>query len=273
MRVFIFFIYIALAPKIVAADNEKHVIGVHPAGFFSAFTGVLNQLSWCQKNNKIPVVYWDIYSFYYNPNGLNGSYNAWEYYFEPVSSLKYELGDIIHYGYSIGPSDFYYASTDQSKRDHAYRLISKYIKINKPVQQKIDQFYQENMINKNTIGIHLRGTDKYKEESLISAQQMIETALLYADADTQFLIATDEQQLLDTLISLLKDHKVIYYDCYRSTNGQPLHSRKPYLPQIGEDVLVEVQLLSKCNIFIHTLSNVSAGVLYFNPHLKHVLVR
>lgn len=270
--IFVFLTVTALMHKAIAVPNEKHSIGVHASGFFSSFTGVLNQLFWCEKNDKIPVVYWDKRSFYYNESGFNGSHNVWEYYFEPVSLLQYDQGDIINYSYSIGPSNFYYASTDSLKRAQAYALISKYIKVNKTVQNKIDFFYQQNMLNKNTIGIHLRGTDKYKEEKLISVQQIAQVALDCANEDTQFLIATDEQQLLKALTALLKGHKIIYYDCYRSSNGQPIHHRKPSPAQAGEDVLVEVLLLSKCDMFIHTLSNVSAGVLYFNPELEHLLV-
>jgi hypothetical protein len=35
--------------------------------------------------------------------------------------------------------------------------------------------------------------------------------------------------------------------------------------------LIEVLLLSKCDLFLHTCSNVSSAVLLFNPELKHLL--
>ncbi|MDR3550762.1 MAG: hypothetical protein P4L31_05070, partial [Candidatus Babeliales bacterium] len=73
----------------VTRKPQKHVIGVHPgAGFFSAFLGALNQLDWCQRTKKTPVVYWDDRSLYYDSKGFNGSRNVWEYYFKPVSHLK-----------------------------------------------------------------------------------------------------------------------------------------------------------------------------------------
>ena len=105
---------------------------------------------------------------------------------------------------------------------------------------------------------------------------MVQEALKYADKDTQFLIATDEKKIFDELIALLADRKVIYYECARSKNGQPLHTAersRTLVAQNGEDVVIEMILLSKCNIFLHTLSNVSAVPLYFNPWLQHVTLR
>lgn len=257
------------------AGADKYVVGVHGAGFFSAFSGVLNHLSYCERNNKTPVVYWGNNARYYNPRGFNGSYNAWEYYFEPVSGLSYVSGDVVHDGYYADSMEFVYDRIDTAKREQAHSLISKYIRLNSIVQHKVDSFYQARMAGKKTIGIHLRGTDKGSEEKLVSAQQIAEIALRYADGNTQFLIATDEQRLLDQLVGLLRNYRVVYYDCYRSTNHVALHMRKPKPPicQLGEDVLVEVSLLAQCDLLVHTLSNVSTACLYFSPTMPHVTVR
>jgi hypothetical protein len=270
----LFLLTCSLLTFYVKADHnsQKHVIGVHPAGLFSSFLAVLNQLSWCEKNNKIPVVYWDKNSLYYKEGGFNGSSNVWEYYFDPVSYLAYAPGDIVNTGYWWTENDLSYGSINKSQRDYAYKLITKYIKIKTPIQKKIDAFYEKNMLNKKTIGIHLRRTDKYIEEKLISVQQIIESTLKNSDTDAQFLIATDEQVSLNSMINLLKDRTVIYYDCYRSTNGKPLH-KSPPKAQLGEDALIEVLLLAKCNKLIHTISNLSTAVLYFNPHITNILLQ
>jgi hypothetical protein len=171
--------------------------------------------------------------------------------------------------------EFVYDRIDTEKCEQAHRLVSKYIRLNPIVQHKVDYFYQARMAGRKTIGIHLRGTDKGSEEKLVSAQKIAEIALKYADMNTQFLIATDEQRLLDQLVRLLGNYTVIYYDCYRSMNGVALHMRKPLPPicQVGEDVLVEVSLLAQCDLLVHTLSNVSTACLYFNPGMPHITVR
>ncbi len=271
-----FIITIPARCSTIAQSHEKYVIGTwRGAGLCVNFNSVLNHIGWCEDNNRTPVVYWDHVSPYYVSQGFNGSDNVWEYYFEPVSHLAYESEDIIHRYHPDGRWAFNYFAIDPINRSNAHYFISKYIKIKPIVQAKIDHFYQQYMTDRNTIGIHLRGTDKKTEEKLVSPETMINTALKYADSNTQFLIASDDQRLLDKMIQLLPKHKVIYYDCYRSENDKPLHEpyRKPSFAQLGEDVLVEVSLLAKCTRLIHTYSNVSATILYFNPTMPNVLVR
>lgn len=253
-------------------NPDKHVIGVHPHGFFSAFLGVLNHLDWCERSKKIPVVHWDRRSLYYDEKGFNGKKNVWEYYFKPVTDLKYESGDYIDSNYSVGDWIFYWFSIEQAKRDRANQLISKYIRINRPTREKIDAFYSQYIAGRKTIGIHVRGTDKWMEERLVGAEQMVQAALEYADENTQFLIASDEYRLINRMTELLQPHTVIHYNCYRSNTDKPIHRKPPSKAQLGQDVLIEVSLLARCDMLIHTLSNVSTAALYFNPHMPHVLV-
>jgi len=271
------------------SNQEKYVIGTRfGAGFFASFNIVLNHISWCQDNNKIPVVYWDYqspYSSHYRHQKPNDD-NVWESYFEPISNLAYEERDAVHNHdlgekYSLG-----YLVLDSSRRNQAYQLIQKYIKIKPHIQKKINHFYQQSMVGKKTIGIHLRGTDKGYEEPLVDPQEIVRKALALADSDTQFLIASDDQMLFNKMLFLLQGHKVIFYKCYRSINGHPVHQpynrselvvntavNAPSYAQLGEDVLIEVSLLAKCDLLVHSLSNVSTAALYFNPTMQHILVQ
>lgn len=259
----------------LTGKSNKHVIGSWGAGFGSCFHAVLNHLDYCEKANKTPVVHWGKESFYYDTGGFNGSYNVWEYYFQPISDLYYKKGDRIDYTYDPnGLFTFHYPNIIQSKRDRAATLIKKYINLNELVLSKINSFYQKNMAGKKTIGIHIRGTDKFLEEKIVKPEEMVKEALKYTDQETQFLIASDEKKLFDQIIGLLPNRKVIYYDCYRSENGKPLHIRsKPSPGKLGEDILIEISLLAQCDLLVHTASNVSSVALYFNHNLPNVLVR
>ena len=95
MRLFLFFMIFSQLPNLVIANPRKSVIGSDGTGFFVNYCRVLNHIQHCRLNNQIPVVYWNESSSYYDENGYNGSLNAWEYYFEPVSGEKYEITDLI----------------------------------------------------------------------------------------------------------------------------------------------------------------------------------
>ncbi len=254
-----------------------HFIGPWYGLFFASLYCVLNHIKWCEENNKIPVVYWDSRSQYYNSQGFNGKTNVWEYYFEPVSHINLAPANRPALEFSPGGSGFNSYQLDQTSRHRIHHYLQKYVKIRPVIMKKIDKFYTENMGGRHTIAIHLRGTDKGREEKLVSPESIVSIALKYAHDDTQFLLASDEDQLMARMTQLLKGRKVIYYDCWRAPDSKPIpliaRKPKPSKGQMGEDVLVEVSLMARSNMLIHTMSNVSSAALHFNPDLEHVTVR
>ena len=145
---------------------EKHIIGSWPSGFFPAFFGVLNQLYWCEHAGKTPVVYWGKESFYWQKSGYNGSFNAWEYYFEPVSDESASEGEPRDKNFSIDRPIFSY-SIDLETRLLANRFINSYVEVVPSIKDKIELFFRKKMAGEKTIGIHLRGTDKHLEVKIV----------------------------------------------------------------------------------------------------------
>ena len=151
------------------------------------------------------------------------------------------------------------------------KLIKPFIRLNSIVQNKVDTFFNEHIKGKHTIGIHLRGTDKADELASIQ-EDILKEAQKHAQPDSQFFIATDDNRLLDLAKKTLEG-QVIYYDSHRSHNNHPLHLQGPYYQAtVGEEVVIEAYLLSSCDIFIHTYSNVTTAVLFLNPTIKNKLV-
>ncbi len=272
-------------------QQQKFVIGCHGrhAGLFALFFGALNNLAWCETHDKLPVIYWDKTCLYYVPEGFNGSTNVWEYYFEQPSLAKYNPFDVVHDEY-LAPNGSgitlrydncknYTGSKEMRAQVHA--IIKKYIKIKPSIMQKVESFYRDNMEGKITLGIHIRGTDKKTEVTPVNHDIIFAKANELASKipNVQFLVATDEAAILAKAERSLQG-RVIYYNATRSKNGKPLHEREKRwklvdhgvpIAQLGEDVLIEVQLLSRCSFFLHTCSNVSSAVLFFNPELDNIL--
>lgn len=267
----LFFFLVVFFSQITSISSDiKYVLGARDAGLFSNFLGVLNLLVWCKKNNKFLVVYWNRSSPYYIPQGYNGSFNVWEYYFEPVSDLFYENNDPIHCEYTAPDGFAINAHSKLSKefRNYIYNeAIEPYIRLKSNINKKINDFYIKHMQGRHTIGIHLRGTDKYIEIPQVSPEMILQKAKQEALSDSQFFVATDENSLLELAKKTLPG-KIIYYDAHRSIDGKSLHGSTTDKAQLGEEVLIEVMLLSHCNKLIHTYSNVSAAVLFFNPEIE-----
>lgn len=261
--------------------GEKFVIGSWSAGFFSDFFVTLNNLMYADRTNKAPVVYWDHHSFFYDPGSYNGLKNAWEYYFEPVSSQSWSEQDNI-YRNSIAPDGTnlsflnpVYSNIQNRQYINAY--IQKYIKIKPTLQKKIDAFSTFYFKNTKVIGMHLRGTDKWHEIKPVDPLTILEKAnsiakqLAKNNESYEFFVATDEQNLLKLAIQKL-NKRPLYYPSKRSSNNQPLYfgtSKINHTGILGEEILIEVILLSRCNYFLHTNSNVSLAVCCFNPSIKN----
>ena len=260
-------------------------------GLFACFFGALNNIRWCKKNNVVPVVKWGEASLYYDADGYNGASEPWEYYFEPVSTLKYEDAilrkDTIYRDVDAAPDGSkipatfhtqYYKSIEKDYRRSFYRIIVDHTKIKPQVLDQVETFYNDNLAGRKVIGIHMRGTDKYKEHKnkKTSVEAICQLANARAKSFPQcvFFVATDEERLLLEAQELLKG-PVVYYECFRSLNGMGIHNSSKHgynKAKLGEEVLIETLLLSKCDLFIHTKSNVSTAVLFFNPDLENVLV-
>ena len=257
-------------------------------GLFSTFFSVLAHLTWCDKNNLTPYVYWGKQSLYYEKDSGQPTENVWEYYFDQLSDLSYSQllqRNDVEIRNSYGSVDTFYIPysahyeivLNDSFRKSMKKIIDKYIKVRPCILNTVETFYTEKLSGKTTIGIHIRGTDKFKELPAVSIDRLCSQANECAKtlSNYQFFVATDEEALLTKAKHLLSG-PVITYNSYRSVDGRAIHKKQtPYHSKymLGEEVLIEVLLLSRCNKFVHTRSNVSTAVLFFNPELQnHVLI-
>lgn len=258
-------------PLAITGEN-KLVIGNHGCGFFSSFFGVLNNLLWCEQNNIVPVVYWDTSSLYYDErdSDCSATKNAWTFFFKPVSQLSFQKGDYVHNNYFDKDGRNYIPTPPtESERVKINNLITRWIKVNEPILAMVNEYYRASIYGKKTVGIHIRRTDKKCERPHIELQKIFDCANnQHAD---QYLLATDEQEIIELAKAALKK-PVITYTAKRSSNGYPIHynPESTNKTQAGREVLIEVLLLSKTDFFIHTISNVSTAVIYFNPQLPHI---
>lgn len=248
---------------------------VYRVGFFAALFGVLAHLDWCERTGHTPVVYWDKRSAYYDEK--RGG-NAWEYFFKPVSDAVYDPSCDTLSTNLCAPDHTvikHFCKHEHSYRLFVHRIIEKYIHLQPHIQKRIDDFYQRHMRDIPTIGIHLRGTDKQREIRIPDPLTLIAKAneLAQQYPQCQFLVATDEERLLE----LAKSHlhgSVISYDAQRSHTNMPVHQDRTLQDraELGADVLIECILLSRCTKLVHSHSNVSYTATFFNPDIDDCFI-
>ncbi len=238
-------------------------------GFFSAFNSIIGALDFCEQHNAILGVDFQKNGWYYDPQ--KGP-NWWSYYFDqPRLPLKTTIQEIKRFK---AWQKLMFASEGQLviSKIQAHELIKRYVRIKKPIQNKIDAFYHKHMDGFYMIGIHYRGTDKTREAPAVSYETVadrVHSQLQNRSPDKPFkiFIATDDQNFLEHMQQIYGE-MVCTIDALRSRDSKAVHTNQELSNyKKGEDALIDCVLLSKCNLLIKMASNLSNTSLMFNPHM------
>lgn len=232
--------------------------------------------------------------------------NMWNYFFEPINdstveqalSGDHKISDI----FMLGDFDFDNSNKFLIKNVHSYeplvlwdmlgthmekehrrsvnQVIAKYIKLKKDISQKFENFYNKKFTDsQNYLGIHVRGTDKKLEYPHTTVPlefyaKLAENEIKELGGKTKLVIASDNNEAIIFFAQRFGRENIIAYPSQRASNylnSIPLFfSEVKDRKTIGEEVMIEVLMLSKCNTLIGTDSNVTAGAAYFNPEMKIV---
>jgi hypothetical protein len=231
------------------------------AGFFSNYIFVIGHIIIAKRNNYIPIIDFKNFKTLYNENDLiNGSENAWEYYFEPLNN--YSLDEVYNsknvlFCNGAFPSEFSFNLTEIKEASE----ISKEIKLSKTVKDFVRSSVK---IDNTYLGVHFRG----KELNLASGhpfgpsykQLFINTKILLERYNlSKIFIVTEDFKAIKVLEKHFPD-KVYYTDSYRAKKGnayKDLNARKYHRYYLGLEILRDAQLLSKCNGILYSNSNVN----------------
>jgi hypothetical protein len=275
----------------------QHVDG--DAGFCAVLTYTLNGIRMAVRDGAIPVVYYgrEATRFFYDPS--HGD-NVWEYYFEPVTTPGYaqlraaiERGEItpdrVHSFTRRQICDWHHSDPDRiatfwakdvpgdpaawmaAKRALGRKYVSEFFRVKPHILAKVDAFWNAWIRPQFTIGVHIRGTDfAYAEPTGPFAYfEAIDRYLAARGAEPyRIFLATDQNQFVD-LFRERYGERVVTYDCLRSNRARPafkFSSESPY--RRGEDVLVDVLLLSRCDFLFKGAAAGGEFALWFNPQLR-----
>jgi hypothetical protein len=223
----------------------------------------------------------------------------WEYFFEPVSDIRYEQLQIALERGEIAPDqvhsfakkqifDWHHSDPDRiatfwakdvpadpsawmaEKRELGRKYVGEHIRVKPHITEKVEDFWESWIQPQFTIGVHIRGTDfAYAEPTSPFAYfDAIDeyVALTHPDRYRIFL-ATDQNQFVDLFRKRYGD-RIVTTNSLRSDGRRPAFKfsrESPYTR--GEDVLVDLLLLSRCNFLFKGAAAVGEVALWFNPSL------
>jgi len=238
-------------------------------GFFANFIDAIRRISDVENKNDKWFVHWGEQCPYYD---VNYGTNAWEYYFE--NKYSYEPGslrDDVPEAVLLPGKNF---------RETLNFYIQKYIKLKPAVQETFDAFSKK-IHQYNTLGVHIRKTDKNNATSYGEPASAIPVNnddykkyidfLIERDGYNKIFLATDDIDCLNYFKEIYKG-KILYTDAFRSQGNYSIHNNYKNVSGFkkGLDVLIECLSLSQCNFLLRSTSNVSSTAQFFNTSLKHI---
>jgi hypothetical protein len=271
----------------------KFIIIPHNGGFFSNFNKVVQhlvlslnhsgiramQVDWHINKKKIM----DQFSF-----GRPDDGNIWEHFFEQLTfhddsymrcvRIAGFRGDSIHFSNAY---DLY--KPGQGWRQQYHSAFKKHICIKPHVLKKVDQVYSPYMAGKYCIGVHMRNEAHKVEQPnnkmppFESYLSQVRDILRSQSREGVIFLATDVEDYVRRFKNAFNQALIVQPGVTRlpenpdgDVNRQLHYDNAQASLKLGEDVLVDCLLLSRCDIFVHTVSNVATAVGYINPGIPMI---
>ena len=160
--------------------------------------------------------------------------------------------------------------------DSSIKKYFKKIKVKKDIILKSKKFYKKNFKKRNykLLGIHLRGST-YKTARGHAFPPTPELMINYIEKlikkhnYKKLFLVTEEKKYLDKFIRHF-GNRCIFYNSYRMNDidSFKVYPRKNHRYRLGEEILIEAMLLSKCDGLTFIKSNVISAAINFSKKIR-----
>ena len=246
------------------------------AGMFSNFIYVLNHLEVAEKNNFIPIVDMENFTTIYNEKEkINNTYNAWEYYFEKLN--KYTLSEVYNSQNVIITENLFHDTFSHNICNQRFRKLGKEkLKVKKNILNQANNFFKKNLFGK-TLAVHYRGTS-YKTSANHPYPTPIKETIDYIKflkkkhGYNKIFLCTEDLNFFNSMKKNFKTN-LFYFNSFRSKKDDAfkIYPRNKHRFKLGLEILLEALVISKCQGFLHAVTNVSMYVKYLdqNNYIKY----
>lgn len=265
------------------------------AGFFDQHRRLLETLCLCDILHAVPVVHYSTNFTYYETGGVNGVYNGFEYYFEPLSRISYEnvlcskyvikaqpehrvfAWDNLQYLQAKCGQDYvskYYEEEDPIRLDHRevyFKTLAaiqrKYIRLKPSVKELIYHDIHRLFGRDKVIGVHARGTD-FKTHNkncpvYVEPEIHMEEVRKVIDQYDKVFLATDNSESMELFKKAFGSKLICFDEVFRADGGsEGVHymrrtNRECHKYLLGLEVLRDMTALSECDALVAGISGVS----------------
>jgi len=210
--------------------------------------------------------------------------NVWLHYFEPLNfpelpSTRLEAEEHLITGPRQLGSKLAYVTYKLNRRwrYRYHELYQEYVTLRPFLSERASLIFQSRMAGRFCVGVHYRNPHHSHEclRQIPQPEVFVARAkkLLPAGRRVAVVLASDYEPAVDAFRAAFGEALIIQPDVVRAASfaqDQVHHLPANWSLTLGEQVMVDCLLLSKCDVLLHVVSNVASAAAYFNPNLKLV---
>lgn len=148
-----------------------------------------------------------------------------------------------------------------------YDLVNRYLRPKNLINERVNEFLKNKLINSSFIAVHVRGSDKTDElidlEAMNKQYEDIINKKIKINPELKIFLMTDDTRILEKYKKLYGD-KIVVTESQRSSDNIGVHYKNSSKPlELGYEVMTDIYIAAKAKIFIgNGLSNASQIVRY-----------
>lgn len=244
-------------------------------GFFAEFLYTLIRLYFAAERGFVPYVYWGENFLYYEKDGFENQYNAFLYYFEPVSGVT----GINSAAHVLRATDDHIHAVQDALDTHGYAVTEEYmnalsnmvrqhIRYNQRTRELLEKGYESLIGDKKSLAVHFRGTDYRRQYNnhpvfVTIEQEIARVREIFNAKDYEVIfLATDEREAVEIFRREFGDALRVFEDTWRSDGGNESvaysHSdRNNHHYLLGLEVLRDQYMLTRSAGLVCGISNLT----------------
>lgn len=252
------------------SENGRLFILDDPAwGFYALCTATLQELNKIYPAERNIKVQWPQVNSW--RDGDRSQANLFDDYFAP--------------DYEANPAEFQKVSGirqlgiyEDIDYDKARPYLKHYFRPSERVEHRIAHFLGKYGIDPdNTIGLCIRGTDKWIETGIVSPAYYLQEAkrLLGSDSKLRLLVQTDQKQLRDYFMYDDFQNRAFFLEELPATEGTVVmhkvseSEKKQSNFELGINMLAAVNVISRCKYVLTHTGNVGLWISLFRGHARN----
>jgi hypothetical protein len=266
--------------QFIKISNEHEFAGV---GFAGNIYITINALTHLSDGDRLHVDMGTNECACTEPNAnLHNTNNCWEYYFDQI-----QLGD-EPFGYmdSLVTANLSYNNREVFMHPENFvGLKNKFFnnfRLKPYLTKLIDDYYQNNLKDKVTLGVQVRLTDMRHHHHVSPIDvyvEKIKSILIERPEITQIFLATDDSTIIPILRSAITTPILCYEDMFRADDTKPhinpydrfKDGREYHRYYLGIECLQEIFTLSKCDYLLKAdISSISIIASMLAENIKQV---